>query len=75
MAPSVNGYSQCVTASCVEMSTAYTNSIVECFEARLKAYIVLPWNIIGIDSFSMVGVGSASLKACFLLNWLRVWHS
>jgi hypothetical protein len=40
MAQSVNGYSQCITAACVEMSTCYTNLIVECFEARLETYLV-----------------------------------
>jgi hypothetical protein len=40
MTPVVNGYSNCVTAACVEMATIYTNMIVECFENRVIAFLV-----------------------------------
>ncbi len=33
------GYSQCLASACVEMSTAYTNSVVERFESILKFYL------------------------------------
>ncbi|KAI7861232.1 hypothetical protein BDF14DRAFT_1910832 [Spinellus fusiger] len=33
------GYSQCLSAACVEMATAYTNMVVECFESRVKNYL------------------------------------
>lgn len=44
MVPKINGYSQCIIAACVEMSTIYTNNIVECFEARLKSYLLYTIN-------------------------------
>lgn len=37
----VSGYSQCVTAACVEMSSMYTNSAVECFEESLLSYLLI----------------------------------
>lgn len=40
MQPKVEGYSQCISAACVTMATAYCNNIVEVFESRLKAYIL-----------------------------------
>lgn len=40
MIPKVPGYSQCLSAACVTMATAYSNSIVEVFESRLKAHIL-----------------------------------
>ncbi|CEP17758.1 hypothetical protein [Parasitella parasitica] len=40
MVPKVEGYSHCVSAACVTTATTYNNNIVECFEARLKAYIL-----------------------------------
>lgn len=39
MVPKIEGYSHCVSAACITMATTYNNNIVECFEARLKAYI------------------------------------
>ncbi|KAI7905438.1 uncharacterized protein BX663DRAFT_483955 [Cokeromyces recurvatus] len=38
--PEVKGYSHYVTAVCVEMAMIYANNIVECFETRLKSYIL-----------------------------------
>ncbi|CEG79169.1 hypothetical protein RMATCC62417_13666 [Rhizopus microsporus] len=36
----VAGYSQCLTAYCVEVVTCYNNMIVECFQSRLMSYLV-----------------------------------
>lgn len=32
------GYSNCLTAACVELATVYTNAIVERFESKIKSY-------------------------------------
>ncbi|PHZ18031.1 uncharacterized protein RHIMIDRAFT_255403, partial [Rhizopus microsporus ATCC 52813] len=37
---SVTGYSQCLTAVCVEVATYYHNMIVECFQSRLMTYLI-----------------------------------
>ncbi|CEG76709.1 hypothetical protein RMATCC62417_11569 [Rhizopus microsporus] len=36
----VAGYSQCLTAACVEVATCYNNMIVECFQSRPMSYLV-----------------------------------
>ncbi|CEG76552.1 hypothetical protein RMATCC62417_11437 [Rhizopus microsporus] len=39
MDSSVAGYSQCLTATCVEVATCYNNMTVECFQSRLMSYL------------------------------------
>ncbi|PHZ15417.1 uncharacterized protein RHIMIDRAFT_272432, partial [Rhizopus microsporus ATCC 52813] len=36
----VAGYSQCLTAACVEVATCYNDMIVECFQSRLMSHLV-----------------------------------
>ncbi|KAI8092170.1 uncharacterized protein B0P05DRAFT_462606 [Gilbertella persicaria] len=37
---SISGYSHCLTTTCAETAAVYTNNIVECFESRMKTYLV-----------------------------------
>ncbi|CEG78874.1 hypothetical protein RMATCC62417_13411 [Rhizopus microsporus] len=36
----VAGYSQCLTAACVEVATCYNNMIVECLQSGLMSYLI-----------------------------------
>jgi hypothetical protein len=48
------GYSQCLASACVEMSTAYTNSVVEIFESILKFYLFYSLKEISLEVCSSI---------------------